>query len=363
MSDLKNSILTGDCMDVIGELPANSVHAIVTDPPYGLNFMGEDWDNFRRKNNQADSGRDDVFGRTSSTSPAHGAETDGERYQEWCEDWAREVKHALKPGGHLLAFSGNRTHHRLFSGVEDAGFEIRDTITWHYGSGFPKGLNVSNGWNTTLKPATEFVAVGRAPLSEGKVAENVQTHGTGALNIGETRIGYESTDDLKKTKAKNPGREGDVTSEVYGNDRPQQKVDVSGRHPPNVTLDSEAAEKLDRSMGELPGDGPSRYFYTSKASSRERTLDGKIENKHPTVKPTDLMQWLVTLVTSKGQTVLDPFAGTGTTCLSAKKTSRKFIGIEKEPKWADVARVRCGLAADDPAHVRPGENSGLDDFK
>lgn len=104
----------GDAFDVLAELPADSVHAVVTDPPYGLAFMGRDWDDFEPR-----------------------------EYQQWCGEWAREAKRVLRPGGHLLAFSGNRTHHRLFTGVEDAGFEVRDTLTWHYGSGFPKALDVS----------------------------------------------------------------------------------------------------------------------------------------------------------------------------------------------------------------------------
>src|SRR6056297_2757959 len=115
MSRLDNDqIITGDTFDELPSLSENSVHAIVTDPPYGLAFMGRDWDDFEPK-----------------------------EYQEWCEEWACEALRVLKPGGHMLAFSGNRTHHRLFTGVEDAGFEIRDTITWHYGSGFPKSLDVA----------------------------------------------------------------------------------------------------------------------------------------------------------------------------------------------------------------------------
>ncbi len=110
-------VIEGDSKDVLQELPENSVHAIVTDPPYGLNFMPDvtnGWDDFEPR-----------------------------EYQEWCEVWAKRARRVLRPGGHLLAFSGNRTHHRLFSGVEDAGYEVRDTITWHYGSGFPKALDVS----------------------------------------------------------------------------------------------------------------------------------------------------------------------------------------------------------------------------
>lgn len=104
----------GDCSTVIQQLDSNSIHAIITDPPYAINFMGNDWDNFNNK-----------------------------EYQKFFEKWSSEAMRVLKPGGHLLAFSGNRTHHRAFTGIEDAGYEIRDTITWLYGQGFPKGKNVS----------------------------------------------------------------------------------------------------------------------------------------------------------------------------------------------------------------------------
>jgi len=401
-----DTIHTGDAFDVLPTLPADSVHAVVCDPPYGLAFMGRDWDDFEPR-----------------------------EYQQWCEDWAREVKRVLKPGGHLLAFSGNRTHHRLFSGVEDAGFEIRDTITWHYGSGFPKALDVSkaidkaadaerdrtgpgpneceylnrgeecpghgeetsqsgvtyhtpstapatdaaerwDGFKTALKPATEYVVLARKPLSEGTVAGNVQTHGTGALNIDGTRIGG----DVDTSRANS----GEIGDGVKYSEAPEPDMtagsETGGRYPSNVVFDATEAERLDREVGEtVTGDevtrgestryfddidsqengtsytdsgGPSRYFYTSKASRAERTLDGRIDNAHPTVKPGDLMEWLVTLVTAEGQTVLDPFAGSGTMCRAAKDKARQFVGIEQQAQWADVARVRCGLSPDDPSHVR-----------
>lgn len=428
-----NEILCGDAFDVLEELPEESVHAIVTDPPYGLAFMGRDWDDFEPK-----------------------------EYQEWCEKWAQRCLDVLKPGGHLLAFSGNRTHHRLFSGVQDAGFEIRDTLTWHYGSGFPKALDVPkaiddkmgeegdygapkgeraaraiengaddhrrhdgyqrpwmddedaiernarkyipatdaaerfDGFRTSLKPATEFVVCARKPLADGTVAENVLEYGTGALNIDDCRVEYESEADLAETEARNPGRETTVTSDVYGENRPQnQEVNESGRYPSNLILDKTEAERLDREIGDVDGcqpktledagerdlfptstldggkrttgyddsGGPSRYFYTSKASKAERTLDGKIDNAHPTVKPQDLMEWLVQLVTAQGQLVLDPFAGSGTTCKAAKELGREFIGIEKQQQWADVARVRCNLTPDDPSHVRDDDaQQGLEVF-
>jgi len=345
----------------------------------------------------------------------------------------------LKPGGHLLAFSGNRTHHRLFSGVEDAGYEVRDTLTWHQAEGFPKALDVSkaidkqadaerevvgekragiarkgrsnnevfhdtidedqkhipvtapatdaaetwDGWKTALKPATEFIVLARKPLSEGTVAENVQTHGTAALNVGACRIGADE-DTTRPSGPNNP--------EIYGEQGAEQRGSTDkGRYPSNVVFDEQAAERLDREVGELEtgggvrnsnerekygeysggekrtfpsnSGGPSRYFYTSKATKAERTLDGRIANAHPTVKPQDLMEWLVRLATRERQTVLDPFAGSGTTCAAAKDLGRGFIGIERQPKWADVARARIGLTPEDPARVRDDDaQEGLEAF-
>lgn len=354
MPDLETGCIhTGDAFEVLPSFPAASVHAVVTDPPYGLNFMSEDWDNFRRKHNTADSGRDCVFGRMSSTAPASGAETDSKRYQEWTEKWARAVKRVLRPGGHLLAFSGNRTHHRAFSGIEDAGFEIRDTLTWHYSEGFPKGADAGDGFNSQLKPATEFVAAARKPLAEDTVAENVHTHGTGAYNIAATRVAYRSDADQETTEAKNPGRDDLETSTVYGADRPQQQVSDDGRYPANVVFDETEAKNV-----------PSRYFYTSKASTRERTNDGAVPNDHPTVKPVDLMEWLVKLVTARDQIVCDPFCGSGTTGIACKHTDRRFVGIEQDPTYADTARARIGLTPEDPSRFRDPDSgqTGLGEF-
>ena len=416
-----NTIHTGDCLEVMADLPAESVHACVTDPPYGLAFMGNSWDDFEPK-----------------------------EYQEWCEQWAREVKRVLKPGGHMLSFSGTRTYHRLGVGVEDAGFEIRDKIDWLYGSGFPKALDVSkaidkqadaerevvntkdvgpdmtggnyenndgdravqeitepatdaaeqwDGFKTALKPAHEPVCVARKPFSQ-TVAENVQEHGTGALNIDGCRIDTDGRPDIdhgteSETRFTSSGDEG----ELPGSKHVGQTTE--GRYPANVVFDEQAAEQLDRDVGELgesngvrglgnsdkygSGDGymntmdnpktgqnvgfgdtggPSRYFYTSKATKAERTLDGQIENDHPTVKPTDLMEWLVKLVTAEGQIVLDPFAGSGTTCMAAKNLNREFIGIEQNERYADIARVRCGLTPNDPSVVRDDDGQeGLEAFE
>jgi site-specific DNA-methyltransferase (adenine-specific) len=418
----KNVVHTGDCFEVLESLPAESIHAVVTDPPYGLAFMGRDWDDFEPK-----------------------------EYQEWCEQWATEVRRVLKPGGHLLAFSGNRTHHRMFVGVEDAGFEIRDTLTWHYGSGFPKASDVSkvidkradaerevvgtkeklqsfdsemnntygdapdregvqqitepatdaaqqwDGWKTGLKPATEFVVVARKPF-DGATVDCVLEHGTGALNIDGCRIeGGERPD----RGGENNGSDS-VFGQVQGSNYATGTT-TEGRYPANVVFGEQAADALDAEVGELSGGdyrppqernrkrhfdevdeeqgnftgksnapdnygdegGPSRYFYTSKATKAERTLDGKIDNAHPTVKPQDLMEWLVKLVTAEEQVVIDPFAGSGTTLKAAKDLNRQFVGIEKQAQWADVARVRAGLTPNDPSHVRDTDDaqSGLETYQ
>ncbi|MGP5484947.1 DNA methyltransferase, partial [Brachybacterium alimentarium] len=145
-SDGTVTVHHGDCIEVLATLPDASVDSVVTDPPYGLEFMGRDWDapwktgnGFRRAENSADAGRESVFGRSSRTSPEYIA---GKGFQQWCETWAAECLRVLKPGGHMVAFGGTRTFHRLTAGIEDAGFEIRDVMSWLYGSGFPKSRNI-----------------------------------------------------------------------------------------------------------------------------------------------------------------------------------------------------------------------------
>lgn len=235
-------LVHGDVIEQLRLMDAESVDAIVTDPPYGLEFMGKEWDGadgFRRSLNPADVERDNVFGRTSAKAPeikhkipGRGARIQDERaeemtptgkghtsskgpylaarvdqyiagspYQGWCQAWAEECLRVLKPGGHLLSFGGTRTYHRLATAIEDAGFDIRDCIVWGYASGFPKSLDVAkaiakwttvptsawDGWGTALKPAWEPIVMARKPFT-GTVASNVMEHGTGGLNINATRI-------------------------------------------------------------------------------------------------------------------------------------------------------------------------------
>lgn len=380
-------VLTGDSLEVLGQIGAGSIDAVVTDPPYGIGFMGCDWDRpgvKARRNGTPQSGGAMEAGRYDLSTTANRA------FQGWCEAWAAECLRVLKPGGHLLAFGGTRTYHRLTAGIEDAGFEIRDCLTWLYGSGFPKSSRVSRdprfcqcdgarddsdwstqpaprtgsgsesperhtprtngsaspfpkcracgkpdpkGWGTALKPAHEPIVVARKPLA-GTVAANVQAHGTGALNIAGCRIG-----------------------------------DAAGRWPANVVLDPEAAELLDEQAGTLtsgsgelrrgadkfrtaygefkgtdePADvlygdsgGASRFFYCAKTSSAERGQG----NTHPTVKPVALMRWLVRLVLPPGGTVLDPFTGSGTTGIAALREDFSFVGVEREPAYVAIARQR-----------------------
>jgi hypothetical protein len=309
-------VIHGDCIEEMRAMPDATIDAIVTDPPYGLGFMGKAWDDL---------------------PPG--------------EEWARECLRVLKPGGHLLAFGGSRTWHRLAVAVEDAGFEIRDSIAWLYGSGFPKSHNVGKalvkagadeaeqwqGWGTALKPAFEPVVVGRKPLN-GTVAANVLAHGTGALNIDGSRTGTESF------TAHGGGVTGD--HRVYNGDRkngqgiPALERGANprvGRWPTNVVLDDSQAAEL--------GD-PAKFFptfrYESKAPKRERpVVDGVA---HPTVKPLGLMRWLVRLVTPPGGVVLDPFAGSGTTLEAAKLEGFAAVGIEREAEYLPLIDARLTRA-------------------
>lgn len=352
----------GDCRTVMAGLPDSSVDSIVTDPPYELGFMGRQWDR------------------------------SGIAFDP--EVWAQALR-VLKPGGHLLAFGGTRTWHRVAVAIEDAGFEIRDSIAWLYGSGFPKSMDVSKamdkaatdeakaweGWGTALKPAFEPVVVARKPF-QGTVAANVLAYGTGAINIDATRIPTE--DNL------NGG--GATTSVSEGWDRPfrhdaesierlkgetakkVEKAEALGRWPANVIFDEGQAVALDQQSGTLKSGahsgkslyseastktvssfvqgmagkvrnrtsdanegGVSRFFYVAKAPGHERPeIDGV---QHATVKPLTLMRYLVKLVTPPGGTVLEPFAGSGTTLEAALLEGFKVIGIELDEDGTHIPLI------------------------
>ena len=383
------TIHNGDCLEVLRTLPDASVDAVVTDPPYGLSFMGKGWD--------------------------HGV--------PGVEFWTEALRVA-KPGAHLLAFGGTRTYHRLACAIEDAGWEIRDCVMWVYGSGFPKSHDVSKaidkaagaergeeqphptnqckggqwckcqtldatgrysptkhpaitapatdaarqwqGWGTALKPALEPITVARKPLI-GTVAENVLAHGTGALNVDGCRVGT----DGGTAKGSKPQGEG---KGIYGAGL-HGVCEIThldaGRWPANLIHDGS-----DEVVG-LMGDA-ARFFYCAKASKRDRdegcegldekdvgdegrhTMSGAMpvnytardgigrtlprRNHHPTVKPTALMRYLCRLVTPPGGVVLDPFTGSGSTGKAAILEGFRFIGIERDAEYVQIARARIGKA-------------------
>ena len=333
----------------------------------------------------------------------------GHEFQDWCRLWLTECLRVLKPGGHLLAFGGTRTWHRLACAVEDTGFEIRDSMAWLYGSGFPKSLDVSKaidraagalaheskrfivagqtgklinpptkgyvppapatdavkqwqGWGTALKPAFEPIVVARKPLT-GTVAANVLAHGTGALNVDGCRVGTGDT----LGRVNNDREAGSNAAYFIGNGRGgtfTTSDERGGRWPANVVLDEHTAAIVDQQSGVTTagaagasgtsgfasgydgeystpyGDtgGASRFFYVAKAPGEERPTGNG--TAHPTVKPLDLMRWLVRLVTPPGGIVLEPFAGSGTTVEACIKEDVRCIAIEREADYLPLIDER-----------------------
>ena len=436
----------GDCLVVLAAMPANSIDAVVTDPPYGLG-------------NTTGAQVAETITRWVSGDRTFIPEGRGFMGRPWdafvppVAVWDEALR-VLKPGGHLVAFSGSRTLDLMQLAIRLAGFDVRDTLMWLYGSGFPKGQRlddqvaafeagladdtaipadvytvtaylkaardaagwsnrqidalfgrngmaghwVSNGqqpavpsleewarlkvelaphlgddvdhlveryaatnrpedwganagsagfldtlgaeydrgrvtdWSTALKPAHEPIVLARKPV-ESTAKRNVQTYGTGGLHVGACRVG---TEELEAAPRPAFGTKADgVTGFGAGAERNGDVTPArSGRWPANVLLDEEAAAVLD---GATFG-GASRFFYTAKASGRDRVkVDGQ---GHPTVKPVDLMRWLVRLVTPPGGTVLDPFAGSGTTLEAAIAEGFKAVGVEREPDYLRIIQAR-----------------------
>jgi len=328
-----HTIIHGDCLEEMKKFPDNYFSAIVTDPPYGLSFMNKGWDH--------------AVPRT--------------------EYW-KECLRIAKPGSYLLAMGGTRTFHRLASVIEDSGLEIRDCLMWLYGSGFPKSHNHFGieGYGTALKPAWEPIIMAMKRC-DGTFAQNAEKWGQAGINIDECRIGFHEYSQEEWTR-KGLAR---VTGNTYGEHKSFASELPKGRWPANVILDEEAAKRLDEMNGNLksgdPGirrkphsgterigqlknhpighkqtgfgdsGGASRFFYCAKASSSERGED----NRHPTVKPLKLMEYLIKLVMPpKNGLLLDPFAGSGTTILAAKRLGFDAIGIEKQPEYCEIAQRR-----------------------
>ena len=426
-------LINGDSLVELDKLGENSIDAIVTDPPYELGFMGKSWD---------------------STGIAYNV------------DFWKKCLRVLKPGGHLLAFSGARTSHRMVCAIEDAGFEIRDNIMWLYGSSMPKGQNIGKmleaknkygksnsrslrelelsegegsytvsqpnngimgemkdferryyepdnewkGWNSQLKPAYEPICLARKPL-EGTIIENINKYGVGGINIDECRVGNEEVSTHKAPKGTFAGGElgRGSTKEEDGSINYESH---SGRYPSNVIHDGSEEATKDMPISNSPnGSVPkvyykeglcdhfskvtpfesykdvgsaSRYYYCAKASSKDREeglehfakkqmyegdqkfgygnangdnfgdriANVKRTNIHPTCKPTELMQYLVRLVSPKGATILDPFMGSGSTGKAVafenkeRDANYSFIGIEMEKEYCEIAQARIDWAND-----------------
>ena len=359
-------ILIGDMLVRLDELPDASIDSAVTDPPYHLSSIVKRWSGATKNN--AKSGATGAYQR--ATKGFMGQTWDGGDVAFRPETWAK-VMRVLKPGAHLIAFSGTRTYHRMVCAIEDAGFEIRDQIAWIYGSGFPKSHNQHGewkGWGTALKPALEPIVLARKPLI-GTVAGNVSAHGTGALNIDGCRIEGEGNKTFERD-AGNRSREQYRTGTTVGSGIPTNL----GRWPANVIHDGSdevvasfpdapgqqgdlSGHSRDRASKGIFGDmkaardfaargdagSAARFFYSAKTDSAERHMgcaDLEKGNNHPTVKPIDLMRYLCRLITPPGGTVLDPFAGSGSTLIAADAERFNAIGIEMSPAYADIAERR-----------------------
>ena len=337
---MNNKIINGDCIEELKKLPENSVDAIVTDPPYGLEFMGKEWDSFiqgggtgwkagQMADTQSLPDNNSFKKKGFGKLPVYrGMNTQQKlNMQIFFTEWATECLRVLKPGGFLLAFGGTRTYHRLACGIEDAGFEIRDCIQWLYGSGFPKSHNIGKavdklqgnerkkvgerpigfddsivygtgkeriditkgnseweGWGTALKPANEPIVVARKPLSEKNVALNVLKWGTGGINIDGCRVEYANDNDRSgwhKTGADgSKGFQGEDTFKIrpISAEEIQQRTS-QGRFPANIILDEEAGRMLDEQSGISSGGKRNNIVVRAENSTSFGGEKGRIMNR------------------------------------------------------------------------------------
>lgn len=357
----KTNLIHGDSSVKLEDIEENRFHSCVTDPPYELGFMNKSWDE------------------------------SGIAFDE--EYWSK-VYRVLRPGAHLLAFGGNRTHHRLMVAIEDAGFEIRDCLMWVYSNGFPKSHDISkaidkyhgkederevvdtytkteshtkeysgetrddnpwgqavievtapatadarkwHGYGTNLKPAYEPIVLARKPLSEDNIAQNVLKHSAGAINIGDCKIGNETLPAVDRGDSKH-------TDFQSGGDTPERE----GRWPTNFLIDEEVSEELDWQSRDR---NASRFFYCPKAQQDERNI-GTEGNDHSTVKPIELMGYLVRLVTPPEGEVLDPFMGSGSTGVAAVLEQVDFTGIEMREESFEIAEDRIDYTKENYTQIR-----------
>ena len=327
-------------------MPDDIVDAVITDPPSGLSFMGAEWDSYggrngtesieeRRRKGQEYEGSNAVVPRFGNSHGKRPKVDEMVAFQRAMTPIFEEALRVSKPGAHLLCFGGTRTYHRITCAIEEAGWVVKDCLMWVYGSGMPHGQRVDRlmekrypnaapeweGWNTQLKPAWEPIVVAYKPFKDG-VAKNALLYGTGAMNIDACRVGgqdgrhpanllHDGSDEVRGQFPDSNGQQGDVRAGI-----PRGESTCYGEFGP--TKEYAKRDELDTSAA--------RFFYCAKASKRDRG-EG---NDHTTVKPTALMEWLV----------LDPFMGSGTTCVAAKRLGREYIGIERDPHYCDSARSR-----------------------
>tara|TARA_R110002012_G_scaffold300188_1_gene499772 strand:- start:523 stop:1518 length:996 start_codon:yes stop_codon:yes gene_type:complete len=322
-------LYNADCLNILQKLIDDGVQvdSVVTDPPYhlqsivdrfGKTSVDDDTYTSEKVRNGADG-----YSRLIRTG-FMGQEWDGGDIAFRKETWELALK-LMKPGGHLLAFSASRNYHRMAVAIEDAGFEIRDQLMWLYGTGFPKSLNLGDGWGTALKPAHEPIVMARK-LIEGTNKNNKEKYGTGGINIDGCRI---EGDTNLKTRVRKAGSEFGQNSGWNDHKNVDTIYDPSkGRFPANVIHDG------------LKEDW-ARYFYCPKASKSEKGES----NSHPTVKPIALMRYLCRLVTPKGGTVIDPFMGSGSTGIACKEEGFEFIGIEREKEYFEIAEKRISYSS------------------
>lgn len=353
-------VTQGDCFSALPKLDADTVDAVITDPPYGIGFNGMEWD----RPTKLDPKKPPERRRQPRTNPI-------DAFQDFSREWATQCIRVLKPGGHLAAFAAPRTAHRLACGLEEAGFELRDVLMWVQGQGYPATRVLPDGWGTGLKPAYEPIILARRPVAETLDA-TLAKYGTGAINIDACRIALAAED--CPTEGRTHGRR--ITASA------------KGRWPANLLLShghgcTEHRCEADCPIG-LLGDRH-RFFYAAKAPQAEREAgceqlprraaqtfkigprnqrlaDARpVANIHPTVKPIELMRWLVRLLAPKGGLVLDPFTGSGSTGAGTVLEGARFIGIEREAAYVPIAKARISYwARHRTVEARPRRTRGDD---
>lgn len=369
-------LIGADCRAVLANMGDETVDACVTDPPYHLTSIVK---RFGPGQAPQQFGTDGAYARAARGFM--GQTWDGGDIAFDPTLWA-EVLRVLKPGGHLIAFSGTRTYHRMACAIEDAGFEIRDMLEWLYGSGFPKGGLDDEGRGVALKPAHEPICLARKSF-RGSVASCIAANGTGALNIDACRIEGEAW----SRPASNAvgGVYGDFANDTARtNDRGRFPANVLHDGSPEVVAQFPAeagaaapvhkrggdkfrntygafAGNIDEAGSTFRGDSGStaRFYYCAKASKRDRNEGCEAlpeGNIHPTVKPTDLMRWLCRLVTPPGGLVFDPFSGSGSTGKAAMLEGLRFVGAEMTAEYLPIARARIAYGAAVHAALTNGSN-------